>query len=145
MAPCDEGAAFTRAWCAAVGSFFREGEPELATLLAFYDEGVRFQDPLGTRVGLAAFAEMNRRFLRRCRAVDVAFGDLAEGPGTAFAAWTMRVVPRLGPTVRVPGVSHLSLAGGRIVAHTDSFDLGGSVADALHAGALYRALARAIT
>jgi hypothetical protein len=148
MAPHDEGDAagtMTRAWGEAVQAFFREGERRLPELLAFYDPGVRFQDPIRTIDGLPAFAAMNRRFVQHVRAVDIEMGDIVEGGNVAFAAWTMRVTPRLGPEVVIDGVTHLRFVSGSIVAQRDCFDLAGSIAASLPLGGpIYRALAGAL-
>lgn len=118
----EDGRLMTR-WQRAVIALFREGDAALPEILAVYDERARLRDPLRTVLGRDALVAYNRRFLRKVRRVEVAFGDALEGEGLAFATWTMRVTPRLGPEVRVEGVTRLVIEAGKIVAQEDSFDV----------------------
>jgi hypothetical protein len=128
-------------WGRALETLFREREPALPAFLALYDEHIQFQDPLQRVSGLAAYAELNRRFLARARKLDITVEDVAEQDGVLFASWRMHFAPRLGPEMTLEGVSHLRLREGRIVSQRDHFDIAGGVASAVPGlSSLYRAV-----
>lgn len=130
MTQIDQGAlerSSVEIWSETVRRFFREGEPALSAFLALYDERFRFQDPLRVISGLPAFATYNMAFVRKAREVDIEFGDMIEGERAAFASWTMRVVPRVGPEARVEGVTELEIEARKIVFQRDYFDVAGAV------------------
>jgi hypothetical protein len=127
----------------AIEGAYRSGEGGLPALLALYDEDLRFRDPVQELRGLDAFAAMNRAFLRSARSIEVRALDLAEGDGSFFLAWTMRVAGRIGPAVTIDGVTHARTRGGKIVEQRDHFDLAGSALGAIPGvSSAYRFLVR---
>lgn len=125
----------------AIEQAYVRGDAALGELLALYDESVHFRDPVHDVRGLAAFAEMNRKFLRSVRSLEIDVVDLVEGETSFFVAWTMRLTPRVGPAVSVDGVTHVRHRDGKIVEQRDHFDMAGSALDALPGvGAAYRSI-----
>lgn len=113
----------------ALATFRDDGEGAIAKLVPIYDEQVRFQDPLQSLVGREAFLEMNRRLLARSKELTFDVKESAVAGDQIFATWHMRMVPRVGPTLVVDGVTHARVAGGLVVEHRDYWDLLGSVLD----------------
>ncbi|OJH41104.1 nuclear transport factor 2 family protein [Cystobacter ferrugineus] len=133
-------------WSRALETLFREREPALPAFLSLYDEHIQFQDPLQRVSGLAAYAELNRRFLARARRIEISVEEMAEQEGRLFASWRMHFAPRLGPELTLEGVSHLRVREGRIVYQRDHFDVAGGVASAVPGlSALYRAVLTRVT
>lgn len=128
-------------WRAALERLFREREPALPSFLELYDENIQFQDPLHRVSGLAAYGELNRRFLARARRLEISVLELAEQDGVLFASWRMSFAPRFGPELTLEGVSHLRVREGRILYQRDHFDIAGGVASAVPGlSALYRSV-----
>lgn len=125
----------------AIEQAYVRGETALDELLSLYDENVHFRDPVHDVQGRSAFAEMNRKFLRSVRSLEIDVVDLVEGERSFFVAWTMRLTPRVGPAVSVDGVTHVRHRDGKIVEQRDHFDMAGSALDALPGvGAAYRTI-----
>jgi limonene-1,2-epoxide hydrolase len=140
MSQSDEGTLGER-WSRALETLFREREPALPAVLALYDEHIQFQDPLHRVSGVAAYAELNRRFLARARRLDITVEEVAEQGGLLFASWRMHFAPRFGPELTLEGVSHLRVREGRIVYQRDHFDIAGGAASAVPGlSSLYRAV-----
>jgi hypothetical protein len=116
-------------------------DPErvLADVAQHYAEDVSFRDPIQTLEGRDAFVAMNRKLVATTR-LEIRVDAWGTGPSAIFLAWEMRVTPKRGPTLVVPGTSHLTLRAGRVVSHVDHWDLLGATMDAIpFAGAAYRA------
>lgn len=124
-------ARIARRWSAALEDFFRRRNEALAPLLALYDERVRFEDPVHSIDGIAAFAEMNRRFAERSRELAIDVTDVAGEGDVFFAAWTMRLAPRLGPRMTMAGATLARVRGDKIVYQRDNFDPVGGFARAI--------------
>ncbi|NMO15188.1 nuclear transport factor 2 family protein [Pyxidicoccus fallax] len=145
MSPSDtatkDPASLGQRWSRALETLFREREPALPAFLSLYDEHIQFQDPLHRVSGVAAYAELNRRFLARARRLEISVEDVAEQDGLVFASWRMCFAPRIGPELTLEGVSHLRTREGRIVHQRDHFDIAGGVASAVPGlSSLYRAV-----
>lgn len=126
-----------------IKSIFERFGPELDAALIeaepMYHPELVFQDPLQTLHGRDAFMEMNRRLMRRFRHIRFDVGELLESDSAIFLSWTMTMTSWLGPTLKVPGVTHIRLADGLIVEHRDYWDILGATMDALPVlGPLYR-------
>ena len=95
----DEGAAsqpLAARWCRAFEEVCAQGEAALPAFLALYGNDIHFKDPVQEARGLEAFEEVNRRFVRGARRLEVRFGEVvAQGEGFCVA-WTLRFAPRLG-------------------------------------------------
>ncbi|MDY7230354.1 nuclear transport factor 2 family protein [Hyalangium rubrum] len=145
MSPSEEGTLGQR-WSRALETLFREREPALPAFLSLYDEHIQFQDPLQRVSGVAAYAELNRRFLARARRLDITVEELAEQDGRIFASWRLKFAPRIGPELTLEGVSHLRVREGRIVYQRDHFDTAGGLASAVPGlSSLYRAVLTRVT
>lgn len=96
-------------------------------LVTFYAEDMTFIDPIQRIEGRAAFRAMNERVFGR--AAVVRFEEVAViGAEPRFAlTWTMVFRPRIGPEMRVAGVSEVHSREGRVVFHRDHWDLLGMV------------------
>jgi hypothetical protein len=106
----------------------------IEALRPLYADDVAFSDPIQSLDGLEAFLAMNRRLLARVRALTF---DVTSAQGTddeAFLAWSMRATPRLGPAVKVDGVTHARAREGRVFYHRDFWDLGELFASGLPGG-----------
>lgn len=116
-----------------------DSERVLADIAPLYSESVVFRDPIQTLTGRDAFVEMNRKLVANMR-LEIRVDAWGSGPDAIFLAWEMRVTPKRGPTLVVPGTSHLTVRGGLVVSHVDHWDLLGATMDAIpFAGLAYRA------
>lgn len=110
-------------------------------LLPYYADDVVFTDPIQTVRGKAAFAEMNRRLIRRAKEIRFEAHDVAQQGDVVFITWTMVMTMKLpAPPMRIEGVTHCTLRDGKVAAHRDYWDLLGSTMDMIPlAGPVYRA------
>jgi ketosteroid isomerase-like protein len=103
-------------------------------LRALYADDMVFRDPIQEVRGIDAFLAMNRRLLHRMRTlewtVETARGDDDE----VFLEWTMTGKAKLGPMLRVHGVTRARARDGRIYDHRDYWDLGELIASSLPGG-----------
>ncbi|MEO8878430.1 MAG: nuclear transport factor 2 family protein [Polyangiaceae bacterium] len=107
-------------------------------LRAVYDVGVIFEDPIQKVQGIEAFVALNRRLLGRAKELTFTVSDVAQTGDASFLTWTMRCVPKLGPTIHVDGATHLRVKNERVVSHRDYWDLGELFASSIPGG--HRAL-----
>lgn len=127
----------------ALRRFEVEPDAALARLSDLYDDGVVFQDPLQRLEGRDAFMEMNRRIARRARRMAFELEDAVAVDDRIFLTWRMVYAPKVGPTMRFDGATHLRLSDGRVVHHRDYWDLIGDVTAAIPGvGRAWRAIAR---
>lgn len=132
-------------WAAALEAFFERRNDALPAFLALYDPSIHFEDPVHSIDGLAAFAEMNRRFAAKARLLHIKITDVAEGEGSFLAAWTMEFAPRLLPRMVMHGATLARVAAGKIVYQRDHFDPVGGFAHAVPGVSfLYRVLIRSM-
>ncbi|MEL6178655.1 MAG: nuclear transport factor 2 family protein [Myxococcota bacterium] len=128
-----------------IQEIFERFGPELDAALIeaepMYHPDMVFKDPLHTLYGREAFMEMNRRLMRRFHHIRFDIGERLESDHAIFLTWTMTMTSRLGPTLVVPGVTHIRLEDGLIVEHIDYWDILGSVMDSLPLlGPAYRSM-----
>jgi ketosteroid isomerase-like protein len=98
--------------------------PFLDEVRALYADDVLFRDPMQTSRGLEAFLEVNRRLARMSRALRFDVTDATGDDALFYLHWTLHLTPRVGPTLKVQGVSRLRARDGRIFEHVDYWDLG---------------------
>ncbi len=119
----------------------RDPEEALRRMEPLYDPGLTFQDPIQSFAGWNAFLEANRRIIARAQELRFSVAEVAWHLDQVFLTWTMTMRPKVGPTIRIDGVTHLKLRDGKIISHRDYWDLAGAVADALPiVGPVYHAL-----
>ena len=86
---------------------------------------------------------MRKRAIRRARQYELKIDDVIENESCLFANWTLHYRSRIGPPLRIEGVSHLSLEYGKIVSHRDDWALvGNSIAWISGLALVYRRLVR---
>jgi limonene-1,2-epoxide hydrolase len=107
-----------------------------------YADDVVFTDPIQTVRGREAFVAMNKRLIARARELRFDVHTVTEGDGQIFATWTMHLKMKgPAPAMRIDGVTHCALRGGKVVSHRDYWDLLGAAMDSVPlAGAVYKAL-----
>jgi len=103
-------------------------------LRPLYDVGVIFQDPIQKVQGIDAFIALNRRLLGRAKELAFEVHQVTGADDQIFLTWTMHCEPKLGPKIRVDGVTHLRVKNDRVVMHRDYWDLGELFASALPGG-----------
>ena len=124
---------------AAMDAFTEKQEGALPALLALYDEGVEFLDPLVHTHGREELADALRKLFVFATRLTVECGDLVESQDTIFLAWKMTLVTRLGPALTLPGVTHARTRDGKVIWQRDHWDLASTVAHAFPGGAaIYR-------
>lgn len=114
-------------WRKAYEEVARRGEQALPEVLALYDEAVHFEDPVQKVEGRAAFERLNRRMIAMSHSMELELVDMVERKDGFFAAWRMRLAPRLGPALTLEGTTYVKVSNGRIVYHRDYFDVAGSL------------------
>lgn len=124
----------------ASGPFTRE---VFDSLVPYYADDMVFTDPIQTVRGRDAFVELNHRLIGRVKYLRFEMSGMAQEGDQIFLAWVMIIGPRLGPEMRIDGVTHCTLRNGKIAVHRDHWDLVGSlVATIPVAGAVYKAAVR---
>jgi limonene-1,2-epoxide hydrolase len=106
----------------------------LDTLRAFYTDDIVFRDPIQEVRGIDAFIAMNRRLVRRMRTLQWTVTTAKGDDHDVFLEWTMRGKTKLGPTVKVDGMTHARARDGRIYDHRDYWDIGELMVSAVPGG-----------
>ena len=119
------------------GEFNEEG---IRNLAGVYHENVKFRDAIQSLEGRDAFIDMNLRMIKN---MDVEFEllNVAESPGCIFQSWNMIMHTKglFKGTMVLNGATELVLdEDGMVIAHTDHWDLWGSVWDGTPLKGLYR-------
>lgn len=94
---------------------------------AFYDEGVKFTDPVGTIEGRKNLTGYLAHMYENLISIHFDMHETQRQGNTVFATWTMKVRHKKlnsGDEIVVAGVSHINFSGGKAVYHRDYFDLG---------------------
>lgn len=118
-------------WSRAFEDLSRRGTEALPELMALYEDGFAFEDPMQMLRGRDAFERLNRRLLAMARDVNITMKELVERDDAFLATWSMRVTPRFGLPITIEGASHVRVHNGRIVYHRDYFDVLGSLASSI--------------
>ena len=132
-------------WVAAIEILNLQGDASLGPgkLAELYHPRVYFEDPVQRLQGRDAFIRMRQRAIRRARRYLLKVDEIVENDSSLFANWTLHYRSRIGPPLRIEGVSHLRIEQGQIVRHVDHWDLvGNSVAWLPGLSVVYRRLAR---
>lgn len=103
-------------------------------LRALYAPDIVFRDPIQEVRGLDAFISMNERLLKRMRSLTWKIETMRGDDDVVVLEWTMSGVTKLGPKVRVEGMTRARARGGRIFDHRDYWDLGELATSALPGG-----------
>lgn len=103
-------------------------------LRELYSDDMVFRDPVQQLRGIDAFVAMNGRFLRRLRSLQWAVHTVAGDDRQIFLEWTMHGKAKLGPDVRVEGLTRARARDGRIFDHRDYWDLGELMANTIPGG-----------
>lgn len=97
---------------------------------AFYDEGVKFTDPVGTIEGSKNLTDYLAHMYDNLISIHFDMHETQRQGNTVFATWTMKVRHKTlnsGEEIVVDGVSHINFIGGKAVYHRDYFDLGAMI------------------
>ncbi|HRG96721.1 MAG TPA: nuclear transport factor 2 family protein [Polyangiaceae bacterium] len=116
--------------------------PFLAEVRALYADDVVFRDPMQSSRGLEAFLEVNRRLARMARTLRFDVTDATGDDELFYLHWTLHLTPRVGPSLKVEGVSRLRARDGRVFEHVDYWDLGELFASPVGGQRLLHALFR---
>ncbi|HVH42172.1 MAG TPA: nuclear transport factor 2 family protein [Labilithrix sp.] len=109
--------------------------PEAVEMLrALYTDDIVFRDPVQEVRGIHDFIAMNRRLLRRMRTLEWSIRTAKGDDTDAFLEWTMRGTLKLGPRLKVDGMTHARARDGRIFDHRDYWDLGELMASSVPGG-----------
>jgi hypothetical protein len=121
----------------------QQGASAIPRLLELYHENVVFQDPIQIVHGREAFARVNERMYARAKKITFLLSHAALAGDDLFLTWEMVFEPKLGPTLRIPGATHLRLSQGLVISHRDYWDLFSSLVETLPVvRAAYRAIVR---
>lgn len=99
----------------------------VAGMAEVYSPDIRFTDPFGTVDGLDYLQAHFEKIYANVRSCRFDFSDVLLDGDRACLVWVMYLQhPRLrrGREVTVHGMSHLTIAGGRVRTHRDYFDAG---------------------
>lgn len=108
---------------------------------AIYHDDVYFEDPMQRLHGKPALLDAMRRLFARMRDLDLRLESVLVTGDEAYLTWTMRLHPRLGPSIHLEGVTHLRLSGDLVIYHRDYWDLLSSLAESSPLlGLAYRAV-----
>jgi limonene-1,2-epoxide hydrolase len=111
--------------------FATEPDRALVDLAALYDPDVVFEDPIQRLAGRDAFIDMNKKLLKMSKSMSFDVTDTIASQGSIAIVWDCTLDLRVGPSITVPGVSHIKVRAGRVVWHRDYFDLLGGALDNL--------------
>ncbi len=111
-----------------------EDPNSVENLRAVYADDVSFEDPIQKVTGIDAFIALNHRLLGRAKELVFEVESATGNSEEIFLAWTMRCVPKFGPTIHVDGVTHIHARDGKVVRHRDYWDLGELFASAIPGG-----------
>ena len=122
----------------AAGTEFNE--ESIRALATVYHPDVKFRDAIQSLEGRDAFIEMNLRMLEK---MDVSFEllNVVGSPNCIFQSWNMYMTTRgmFSRTLSINGATELALdEEGMVIAHTDHWDLWGSVWDGTSLKGAYR-------
>lgn len=121
--------------------FEHDPDGAIASLGAMYAPHVMFRDPIQTLHGVDAVIAMNRKLVARFPGVAVELGEATASDEAVHLAWTMTLTPRIGPPLRIEGMTRLVYEEGLVVEHRDYWDLLGAFMDTVPlAGSVYRML-----
>jgi ketosteroid isomerase-like protein len=113
------------------------------SLVPYYAEDVAFTDPIQSLRGRDAFVAMNHKLIARVKELRFEMRGLAQEGDQIFLAWLMVVRPKVGPEVRIEGVTQCTLRDGKVAVHRDYWDLVGSLMEMIPlAGTVYKAAVR---
>jgi hypothetical protein len=107
--------------------FATDPEGAIHLLHDLYAEDMIFEDPIQKIEGLHSFEELNRRLVKRSKAIRFEVSDAVGHGENIFITWKMLFEPRWGPRLTVDGVTHAKLKGEKNVHQRDYWDLLGSV------------------
>ena len=96
----------------------------------FYDEGIKFTDPVGTIEGRKNLTDYLAQMYDNLISIHFDMHETQRQGNTVFATWTMKVRHKKlnsGDEIVVDGVSHINFIGGKAVYHRDYFDLGAMI------------------
>jgi hypothetical protein len=125
----------------AAEGFHVDTERAITAFRPLYRDDMTFQDPFHTQlVGWDAFAAMNRRLAARWGKMRWTFHELVGEGEQGFLSWTIDISPRLLPSMKLDGTTHIKLREGRIAMHRDYWDLLGSFMSTLPVAPVYRNL-----
>lgn len=115
-------------------------EASIRALAAVYHPDVKFRDAIQSLEGRDAFIEMNLRMIEK---MDVSFEllNIVGSSSCIFQSWNMDMTTRgrFKSTMSINGATELVLdADGMVIAHTDHWDLWGSVWDGTPLKGAYR-------
>ena len=103
-------------------------------LRALYTDDMVFRDPIQEVRGIDDFLAMNRRLMHRMRSVEWSISTAKGDESEVFLERTMRGTTKLGPKVKVDGMTRARTREGRIYDHRDYWDLGELVASSVPGG-----------
>jgi hypothetical protein len=106
----------------AFGSLDVNDPEKVEHLRHFYADNMHFEDPIQSIDGLDEFVSMNKRLIKRSK--DLSF-DVTSSNGSEdefFLVWTMNFQPKVGPRMKVDGVSHMRAKGGKVEYQKDFWD-----------------------
>ena len=106
----------------------------IEALRELYGSAVVFRDPIQEVHGIEAFVDMNRRLMKKMKAVTWVIHRTLGDEELVVLEWTMTARPKIGPKVTVDGMTRASAKDGRIVDHRDYWDLGELVTSPLPGG-----------
>ena len=92
----------------------------------YYDINVSFQDSIQSLEGRNEFIVMAKRFVERCKKLDVEVHHAVQGESEIFLNWTMIFQFFPLPESTFEGVTKLTLnESGKVIRHRDFFDMWG--------------------
>ena len=102
-----------------------EGVHGAARTAEVYDEDVSYCDPMHACRGKAALRAMTRRYIESARVFryQIDRSSVVEGGDLLYFAFAGAFAGRVGPELRVKGLTQLRLRGDLIVSHQDTFDV----------------------
>jgi limonene-1,2-epoxide hydrolase len=109
-----------------------QGKPDWSHIYPYYHPEVVFQDSIQRIEGIQEFTALCERLTRRCEALHMEIGAIAQNGNTIFMDWIMTMVFRKSPSTPVYGSTKLVLhEDGRIIAQRDYYDLWGDIFDGI--------------
>jgi len=108
------------------------GKPDWSHIYPYYHPEVIFQDSIQRVEGIQEFTALCERLTRRCEALQMEIGAIAQNGNTILMDWTMTMVFRKSPSTPIYGSTKLVLhEDGRIIAQRDYYDLWGDIFDGI--------------
>lgn len=111
-------------------TYNREGKPDWAHILPYYDENIYFKDSIQEIKGLDEFKKLTERLASRSKDLKMKIVNAIMDKNIVFLEWEMTISYKKNPSSILYGASRLTFNDkGKIIEQRDYYDLWGDIFD----------------